>query len=53
MKSFVSFFLHKVLLEQSNQEDEVGMTCSTHGRNEKFIQNFCQKTQGEEIIWET
>jgi hypothetical protein len=29
------------------KEDEIGETCSAHGRREKCIQNFCRKPEGK------
>jgi hypothetical protein len=37
---------HRVLIK----EDEMKVACSMHGKDEKFIQNFCQKTRREETI---
>jgi hypothetical protein len=31
------------------KEDEMGMSCSLHGRDEKSIQNFSQKTRRENL----
>jgi hypothetical protein len=33
-----------------NKVDKMGGTCSTHGRYEKCIQNFCQKNLKEKNI---
>jgi hypothetical protein len=41
-------YLHQILLGWSNQGDEIGMTWSLFGKNEKFIQNFVQNIWKEE-----
>jgi hypothetical protein len=43
------------VIEQVDQikEDEMGGSCSTHGGDEKCIQNFGWKPQGEETIQKT
>jgi len=33
------------------KQDEIGGTCSKHGRNEKCIQNFGQRTWREDTTW--
>jgi hypothetical protein len=40
MMSFITCTLHKILLGNEIEGDEVGGTCSTHGKYEKCIQNF-------------
>jgi hypothetical protein len=32
-------------------EDEMGGTCSTSGREEKCMQIFCMKTGRKEAVW--
>jgi hypothetical protein len=35
------------------KEDMIGQPCRKHGRDEKCIQNFNRKTQGEETSYKT
>jgi hypothetical protein len=35
------------------KEDEMGGTCSTHGRDEKYILYFGWETSRKEITWKT
>jgi hypothetical protein len=39
-KNFVVCIRHQVLLGDEIEEDAVSGTCSTHGRKEKWVQNF-------------
>jgi hypothetical protein len=43
VKSFIICTLHKILLG-SIKKDEMSNMCSMHGRDEKYIQHFGQKT---------
>ena len=34
-------------------EDETGLLCSTHGKNEKWVHNFSGKIRSEKTVWMT
>jgi len=34
------FILHQILLGYQGKDDEIGETCWTHGRDEKFVKKF-------------
>jgi hypothetical protein len=40
MMSFITCTLHQILLGSSNQEDEMGGTCGTHGGWEMYCTKF-------------
>jgi hypothetical protein len=40
LRRFITCKLHPILLVRSNQGDEMDRASSTHGRNEKCVQNF-------------
>jgi hypothetical protein len=44
IRSFVTFTLHQILQGHQEQVAKVGGACSTHGRDEKSIWKFGQKT---------
>jgi hypothetical protein len=44
LRSSIICTLHQILLGQSSHEDETNKECSTHGRNDKCVQKFGQKT---------
>jgi hypothetical protein len=44
MRNFRICKLHKIFLELEVKEDEMGGECSTHGRDEEFMQNLGRKT---------
>jgi hypothetical protein len=50
MRSFITCTLRKYYQGDKVKEDEMGRRCSTYGRDEKFIVNFCWKTWREETM---
>jgi hypothetical protein len=44
MRSFVTYTLHRILLGDQIKKDEIGRTCSMHGRDEECTQYFSWKT---------
>jgi hypothetical protein len=49
MRSFITCTLRHTWLGWSNQGAEVHGTCSTHGRDEKCIQNFGRELKGRAL----
>jgi hypothetical protein len=52
MRSVTIYTPCLILLGDQMKEDEVFEACSTHGRNEKCVQNFRRKILIEGTIWE-
>jgi hypothetical protein len=48
MRSFILCTHPQILLGRSNQGDEVGGTCDTHGRVEESVQGFGRKARKKE-----
>jgi hypothetical protein len=44
VKNVIIRTLRQYYEDDKMKEDEMGGTCSTHGRSEKCLQSFCQKT---------
>jgi hypothetical protein len=53
MRNFIAFTLHGMLLGKQIKEDKIFGACSTHGRDEKFIQNVGRKSRKEETTRKT
>ena len=45
MNSFIICTLNEILLESSNEEEQVGWACSTFCKDEKCIQNFNRRKE--------
>jgi hypothetical protein len=53
MRSFIFYTHPQILIGRSNQGDEVGGTCGTHGRGQECVQGFDGKARRKETTWET
>jgi len=47
------FYFPHVLLVDQMRDSWIGGTCSTHGKDEEYIQVLSRKSEGEETRWKT
>lgn len=53
MRGFVSFTFHMYYQADKMRDSWIGGTCSTHGKDEEYIQVLSRKSEGEETRWKT
>jgi len=49
MKSFVFYTFHQIFIGYQTEDDEMGVTCRTYGREEKCTTGVCRVTWRTEL----